>query len=277
MESLNKAAKSNKPYSPDPAAAQITDIELLSAERSILGFYVSSHPLAYYRRDISRYGAITDGAFHDLPGLSTIGGLVSKIRTHNTAKGEMAWVTLETGIESLPEITIFASLWGAVRHRIEVGKVVVVSGNKDNHPKFGWSFKVTEVRIIDRARPMVERMHVSIPKTKVSDLAWFNALDAGDGAYTQIAVEDRSGRIALIDSAVRVPVTGALLESIESRGWLVRFDPPDFNLPWPTGGLTKTGDYQGAGENRIPTWELPIAQLALSLNDGVVLAELTQT
>lgn len=145
MDDMNTAIKKGKPFLGDPASYQLMpELELMQKERDLIGFYVTQSPLQYYKTEIDDYGASYRGTYAGLPDFCSVAGQVSSVRTHMTAKGEMAWVTLENEIADLPKITVFANQWKLTP--MKVGDIVIINGEKDSHPKFGNGIKAQYVR-----------------------------------------------------------------------------------------------------------------------------------
>jgi DNA polymerase-3 subunit alpha len=277
-ERANEAAKSNRRFSVERDGGNCaTELEILKSEKEVLGFYISSHPLGHYKQDLLRHGATIDGHFDSLHSRVVVAGMVVGIRLHQAKNGEMAWISLESGIEGLPDITAFSSSWSAVKSRVTKDKVVVVKGAKRHDARFGWAIIADEIIVIDKARPEAEVIHVSIPSADASDLLDLKQFDAGQGANVSVAIEDQSsGRILLVATEILIPPTGANLKSLEERGWLVNIDPKDSEpLSWPEAPLVRrpTG-FAGSGPNRLPTHDLPMAKRAVSILGGRVIAEL---
>lgn len=266
MEALNKAAKSNKPFDLEGVTAQMSEIELMREERRVLGFYIGENPLSFYRPLIDRYGAISTGTLGDLPTNCVVAGIVTAIRTHSTPKGEMAWLTLENEIEDLPDITVFASLWGDLKHHIKKEDVVVVRGKKENHPKFGWGIKSELVTKLDAARPEAESITiVGIEDAiEIDGLAGL-AVESG-GMRLNVVVRDAE-RFVLVNTSTRVGIDGADLQSLEDSGYRVVLDY-DYTKPlvWP-GPLyihPSKRTHAGFGEDRAATWDLPLVKHSLN-------------
>lgn len=280
MERLNTAAKSKRPFvvALDPANAP-SELDALRAEREVLGFYLTSHPLAFYKSDIERYGATIDGDLEALDGSPTVAGLVLEIRTHPSKNGEMAWVRLESGIRDLPEITVFNSVWSSLRGKIAKDSVVVVRGKKRHDVRFGWGIIADDIRIIDKARPTAETIGVSIPNADLTDLLTFKSFCGEQGVNVFAAVqEESSGRIALIATNLLFDLTGHSLTQLESQGFFINMDPDTQNMSWNANEsiVTQPSMFAGSGANRAPIWELPIVKRALSIFGGRVLAEMTR-
>jgi DNA polymerase III subunit alpha len=280
LDRLNKAAKTGKPFNVALDSTQArSELDILRAEKEVLGFYISGHPLAYYKDELARYGATIDGSLDELDYDCTVAGLVMGIRTHNTAKGEMAWLTVESGIRDLPDITVFASLWPRVKAGIEKDCVVVVKGQKEHHPKFGWGIKAQQVTVINKQRVDADLFSVSMPDTDLMDLVALRDMGVKDGANVQVAVEDVSGRIALVLTNIMLPTTGATMAALEEKGWNVNIDPDVTDpLTWGNFHVVRTpNQFGGSGDARSAIWDLPMAKRAVTILGGRVVAELNRT
>lgn len=279
IERLNEAAKSKRPFNVglDPTNA-VSDLEILRGEKEVLGFYISGHPLAFYKQELARYGATVDGSLEKLHSQVTVAGLVMGIRPHHSKNGEMAWLTLESGIRDLPDITCFSSVWSAVRGSVKKDDVIVVKGNKRYDARFGWGIIANEVIVINRVASNAEHIHVSIPDTDVVDLKRLALLATPEGAVVSVAVQDPStGRIGYVTTDLTILPTGANLKALEDNGWLVNIDPEEvMPLTWKENKSLKwmPASFQGSGTGRVPTWDLDIVRRAIRILGGQCTAEL---
>lgn len=279
-ERANAAAKQGRPFAiqRDPSNSK-SSVEILRGEREVLGFYITGHPLLHYEVELARYNATINGTFDELRSGCIVAGLVLGIRTHVAKNGKpMAWITLESGIDGLPDITAFSNSWSAVAGQIKKDDVVVVYGTKRHDARFGWGIIAEGIKIIDRARPEADVIHVSIPYTDPTDLLALKEFGASDGANVMVAVEDpASARIALIATEILIPPTGANLKKLEEMGWQLHIDPTEKDLlPWQSARLArKPVDFRGSGTSRYQTHELPIVKRAIQILGGRAIAELT--
>jgi DNA polymerase-3 subunit alpha len=144
LDDMNVAIKKGKTFTPSADVQMMPELELLKKEKELMGFYLTQSPLQYYKDELDEYGATYNGSYESLEQFVSIGGQVSSVRTHMTAKGEMAWVTLENDMPDLPRITVFAGQWKLTP--MKVGDVVIINGEKDEHPKFGKGIKAVYVK-----------------------------------------------------------------------------------------------------------------------------------
>ncbi|HDQ14711.1 MAG TPA: DNA polymerase III subunit alpha, partial [Sediminispirochaeta sp.] len=118
-----------------------TAAERLMYEKTLLGFYVSGHPLDKYRQvweravrlDLSKPERFTAKSNQSLL------GVVNTVRTIYTKKGQsMAFLQLEDFNGSI-ELVVFPKLWEPMSDRIEVDSIIACYGKLDTSrgdPKF---------------------------------------------------------------------------------------------------------------------------------------------
>lgn len=95
-------------------------MDLLSIERSLLGLYLSYHPLEGKGEPID-WDRVGNGDQLDIT------GIIKKIKVINTKKGEpMAFVLFET-MEGDKDITVFPSLYSSVKNKLDVGGIRVIT------------------------------------------------------------------------------------------------------------------------------------------------------
>lgn len=262
VEECNKAAKNRKPYDINALSeadfAPISDGEILSKEKEVLGFYVSNHPLSLHRASFKRLSATTEGAFDELPYECAIGGLVSTIKTHTASNGEMAWVTLDNDIQGMPRVTIFATNWKEAKQHIKVNAPVVVIGKRDKHAKFGVGFKASEVIPLGE---IPKRVILGIRDADISDVLAVREYAAVDGADLAVAL-DCNGRVVLLQTSMKIDARPATLYGLEEMGFAVTVNaivPP---------GLKELAAYEGSGDDRIHARNIPIVRKAIQLLGG---------
>ncbi len=107
--------------------------QLLSFEKEVLGFYLTSHPLIRYERDIRE---LTTGDTETLSDTVngaqvSVGGLVAEVKEISTKKGEkMAFLSLED-MKGRVEVIVFPDLFRSARPYIKVDLPVLVRGVLD--------------------------------------------------------------------------------------------------------------------------------------------------
>ncbi len=122
-------------------AGDIARSELLAAEKEMLGFYVSEHPLAgvaaalRYHADaeIADLTEVPDGA------IKSVGGILSKLERKFTRKGELMMIGTLEDMKSSVEVLLFPQTVNETPPGLlEVDRIVLLKGRldvKDDHPK----------------------------------------------------------------------------------------------------------------------------------------------
>jgi DNA polymerase III subunit alpha len=101
----------------------------LQAEKEVLGFYQSGHPLEIYQPELSRLGQTPIGQLEKSRQGIICGGILVRQRIINTRKGKrMAVIALED-LTGIVEVTIFSQLYEQVKSSLVVDRVFLARGN----------------------------------------------------------------------------------------------------------------------------------------------------
>ena len=150
--------------------------ELLRLEKETLGIYLTSHPLRDIRRQvreeaehlIAEVSGLQDGR------VTTIVGMVGRVRKVATKSGEqMAFIIIE-GIEGSIEITCFPKLYSDARDLLEEDRLVKIRGRverrEDSEAKF-IPFSVDPFVPRTGAEPVCIKLDgTNVPRTVLDDL-----------------------------------------------------------------------------------------------------------
>lgn len=104
-------------------------LQRLQAEKEVLGFYLSGHPLENYAEELSHFittslNELTAKAGHHM----TIAGWVLSIRSLWTKRGDrMAVVNLEDASGRL-EVTLFSDIFAKYREKLNKDKLLIIEG-----------------------------------------------------------------------------------------------------------------------------------------------------
>ncbi|MDD5435005.1 MAG: OB-fold nucleic acid binding domain-containing protein, partial [Nitrospira sp.] len=104
--------------------------DLLKYEKEMIGFYITSHPLAKYESKIRRHSSITTKVLMDLDDGKEVAicGIISEIRTTNTKKGDkMAYIRIED-MDGSVEVIVFPELYRSSSELLVAEKPVIVTG-----------------------------------------------------------------------------------------------------------------------------------------------------
>ncbi|HLI57185.1 MAG TPA: DNA polymerase III subunit alpha, partial [Actinomycetota bacterium] len=140
--------------------------DLLAAEKEMLGFYVSEHPLAgltsvlRYQADaeVSELADVPDGT------IKTVGGILSKLDRKFTKKGELMMVGTLEDMKSSVEILIFpATVNETPPELLAVDRVVLLKGRVDARDDAAKLvvLRVSPVDVSGAANPLRIKMSVS--------------------------------------------------------------------------------------------------------------------
>jgi DNA polymerase-3 subunit alpha len=141
------------------------DDQKLTFEKDSLGFYLTSHPLQPFRRDMQRIGLLTLEEISELgSGMVKTGVLVTGLKEFITKKGDkMAFVQVED-LTGHAEVTIFPKTYAAIRETLQAERPLIeLSGTIDakdddyDDEEGGEENRVKEVKLLcDSARPLLE-------------------------------------------------------------------------------------------------------------------------
>ncbi len=117
---------------PIPTVPDWDPEERLAAEKDVLGFYLTGHPVNAYRDELQQLTG------HTLAGLAeriardgerdtAVAGLISALRTRTTAKGKEAFVTLDDGTGRI-EARVFPEPYRAYREALEKDRLIIAVG-----------------------------------------------------------------------------------------------------------------------------------------------------
>jgi hypothetical protein len=151
--------------------------ELLAAEKDVLGFYLSGHPLDEYRLVAARLKTVSASELATRPAASRVLllGLVGAMTENSTKSGNrMAFATLELVDGSVP-LTVFPEPFRACAVALRHRGPVLVSGRIDDSDK-GRVVLAEEVKPLDEAA--LARMAEPVEAPQNSSRAGANGLQA---------------------------------------------------------------------------------------------------
>jgi len=116
-----------------PAIEEWPESQLLSFEKEVLGFYLTSHPLIRYQEDIREITTTDTETLADMANGTqvSIGGLVAEVKEISTKKGDqMAFLSLED-MKGKIEVIVFPDLFRTVRPYLKVDMPLLIRGVLD--------------------------------------------------------------------------------------------------------------------------------------------------
>ncbi len=122
--------KSGTHEEPLPNVAEFSKSELLTAEKDLLGLYLSDHPVLEYRSSLRRMKALNtqEVAEREDKEIVRVGGVVARTRRMVTKKGDtMMFVTLEDWLGNV-EVIVWPSVLQEHGQHIQPEAVILVEG-----------------------------------------------------------------------------------------------------------------------------------------------------
>jgi len=141
FDTFEDHGKFKKTFENVPDIKEWPENQILAFEKSLLGFYITGHPLAKYAKSIKTYAATSSAglsSFRDGDEVS-LGGILGKVKqTVTKRKGEkMAILTLED-LDGIVEVLVFPNVYSQVARNIAEDAIVFVKGRvslRDDQPK----------------------------------------------------------------------------------------------------------------------------------------------
>ncbi len=195
--------------------------EQLQAEREVLGFYLTGHPLEEH---LGRVSGLADANLGQLAALAdgtrlTLVAAVGGVREHRGARGTMAFVQLED-LRGHAELVCFANIYGKARELLQPDAPVLVAARVDASREE----PVLIAEAIDSFETvlpgLVGTIRLDLGSLGLDDLmlARLKGMMGQDGtARLAFHVHLPDGSVAELESAAGVPWTAELQAQLESR------------------------------------------------------------
>lgn len=170
-----------------PDVPEWPEHELLQFEKDMLGLYVSSHPLEKYTTLLKHFSMRGETNLSEIKEGQTVmvGGLLTEVKHHMTAKGkEMAFVTIET-LEGPVEVTVFSDVFEGHADLLAVDMVVILPSHV-NYRKGEPGLIADGIVPIDQAETkLAKAVHIRV-----------STLGLDDGLLSKLALllDDNPGR-----------------------------------------------------------------------------------
>jgi DNA polymerase III subunit alpha len=129
-----------------PTAAEWKEDQLLAYEKELIGFYITSHPLARYAEATTRFSSFRSDVLNEIADAKEVKlcGIIGTIRQTVTKKGDrMAYLTVED-LHGSVEVIVFPDLYQTASALITAESVVQITGTLDRGEK-ATRIKATQV------------------------------------------------------------------------------------------------------------------------------------
>ena len=131
------ADESSKDHETLPKVAPWSEMQMLTYEKDVLGFYVTSNPLSRHAETIGVYSSANTSELDKIREGSEIyiGGMVTKIRQMVTKNGKRAGAKMAVfeleDLQGKCEVVVFPRCLEQYNHILEVDKILFVKGTVD--------------------------------------------------------------------------------------------------------------------------------------------------
>ena len=215
--SLFAAGGGTVPHKPELVEMEDMDISRkLELERSLLGFYLTGHPLDRFHRELTQLATCRVEELYGVRGrYASTAGIVKDKRLVPTRKGEMAFVTIE-GRKGSADVIVFNDCLTQYGELLEIGTAVFLEGEISER-KGDRKLCVTRVVPLERCR---RELGAGLGITLDSESMEMDALSSAvevirsspGGGRVMVTVSHPSGRTATaVSRSLRVDPTDRLL------------------------------------------------------------------
>jgi len=197
-------------------AREWTEAERLTHEKAALGFYLSGHPYAAFAAELAPLVRHRLSALQPTKEAVLVAGVVTAMRTQNSRRGKMAYVTLDDG-GGTAEITVFSETYDAARTLLREDQLVIVEVRV--MPRGGDEGQAQSVRIV--AETVYDLAAIRKQRAKSLRLACNGGADAG--RLAELIAPFRHGTCPIVVEYRNRGIGG----EIELPGtWSVNLDEP---------------------------------------------------
>lgn len=218
------ALKGISPTIPYPAIPEWPEPELLAYEKESLGFYISSHPLATFAKDLKRLSTVDTGGLSNLSDGQELrlGGVPVSLNEITTRKGErMAFVIVED-LKGSTEVVVFSELYKQAATLLKSEQPILIKGKATIDEK-SQKAKIRAEEIIplgDAKKLIAETVHFALDLSHVSKLQleqFRNILinHRGDcNAFLHLSIPGRSETIVSLPQDFKLNPSDSLVKEV---------------------------------------------------------------
>jgi DNA polymerase-3 subunit alpha len=202
----------------------------LKSEKEMLGFYVSGHPLARYRRELKHFSGLSTSQIQNVSDGREVrmGGIVQSVKVMLDKRGnQMAFVTIEDFSGSV-ELIVFSDCYEKTKSFLKVDGIVLASGRVSTREGQEAKLIASNLLPLDRLSEFVNcRLVLSIKKADYDRVSeWWSFLEANRGDKEVIVLASNNGEeLQIRPKNLRVRLDGKVVDSLkemlgESRVYL---------------------------------------------------------
>jgi DNA polymerase-3 subunit alpha len=155
-------------------AEEWTAMEMLNKERSVLGLFLSGHPLDEFRPELSGFTSCSlseDEITRHVGDTIVVGGVVIRMRSIETKRGDTIGSGAVQDFHGEVELFFKKDVWERLRDTVSIDDRVLVKGAlEQQRDRDGYQIIVEEVLQLDRVRcDMVSHIHASLYTGMLTD------------------------------------------------------------------------------------------------------------
>jgi DNA polymerase-3 subunit alpha len=207
-----------------PTAAEWREEQLLAYEKELIGFYITSHPLARYAEATARFSSFRTDVLTEIADAKEVKlcGIIGTIRETMTKKGDrMAYLTLED-LHGSVEVIVFPDLYHSASALITAESVVQIIGTLDRGEK---ATRIKATQVLSLADLMVSgysRVTIQVSSDDASSDAFRQlreVLHRHPGAcpvYLALTIPNHSESLIAVGADLRVLPNDRLVGDVEA-------------------------------------------------------------
>lgn len=171
---LAAAADQDKDHEQLPNVPPWPELMMLTYEKDVLGFYVTSNPMSKHAEEIAVYSTVNAGQLAAKENQEVIiGGMVAKMRNIVTKNGrnagsKMAVFTLED-LQGSVEVVVFSETLEKYGHLLEVDKILFARGKVDCKRELPNIIADELISIEEAGEKLAARVKITLHAAQVSE------------------------------------------------------------------------------------------------------------
>jgi DNA polymerase-3 subunit alpha len=202
----------------------------LNSEKEILGFYVSGHPLARFRRELGHFTSVSTRKIESIDDGREVrvGGIVQTVKTMLDKRGnQMAFVTIEDFSGSV-ELIVFSDCYEKAKSFLKVDGIILASGRISTREGQAAKLIASNLLPLDHLSEYVNcRLVLDIDRKDYSRITeWWSLLQANQGDREVIVLARNNGEeVQIRPKNLRVRLDTKMVDTLkemlgESRAYL---------------------------------------------------------
>ena len=213
-----------------PEAEEWTTLERLNKERSLVGIYLSAHPLDEYYVILQNVCNLKMAEMENLKAYAgkgvKLGGIVTSVRSGTTKNGKPFGVATIEDFSGTGEIALFGENWVQWGAYLSIDRSVLITGSVEEHRFRPGEYELRIGRIewlADVGDRVVERITVSVNtsalgKDDVEMLTSYAEQNKGNAALQMVFIDATNphNQLHMTSRSHRIKVTRQLLDDIEN-------------------------------------------------------------